>query len=182
MHRQVCDEIQGRKPLFLRPLPAGAVDDLVPGRIVREPFERYQTLHKIPDHSLYCLPVIRFYRLASVKAWKNVDGLKASGWQLIWLGADSGNDFIREEILGKTVDNETLVEKCRYLHRIGIRTLITNMVGLPYETSEHFEDTIELNARIYGNRPTMSRTFGACPAIFVFDPFPGTPLWNECKE
>jgi anaerobic magnesium-protoporphyrin IX monomethyl ester cyclase len=111
-----------------------------------------------------------------------VQALAASGCECVWLGADSGNDHIRDEVLRKNVDNERLEAACAMLHDAGIRVLVTNMLGLPFETPAAFEDTVALNQRIYAGRPTVSRYFGSSPAVFVFDPFPGTPLWHTCRD
>jgi len=109
--------------------------------------------------------------------------LKKAGCDCIWIGADSGNDYIREEILKKNVDNEQLIQVCEYMQEIGIRPCLTNMIGLPHETPEHFQDTIKLNARIYGKKNlNISAGNGPLPKIFTFSPFPGTPLWNLCNE
>ena len=64
MHRQVRDEVQGRKGLFLRTFAAGPVDDFVAVRMIGEPLERYRALHKIPDHPLYGPAVIPACRQA----------------------------------------------------------------------------------------------------------------------
>ncbi|MCC6159273.1 MAG: B12-binding domain-containing radical SAM protein [Deltaproteobacteria bacterium] len=112
-----------------------------------------------------------------------MDALKASNCAVIWLGADSGNDYIRNEILKKGCSNERLIEVCDYLHEIGIRPHLTNMVGLPHETPEMHRETIELNRRVYSRRATVSPGTGPSPMIFVFSPFPGSSLWEmSAKE
>ncbi|MFP4474423.1 MAG: B12-binding domain-containing radical SAM protein [Desulfatibacillaceae bacterium] len=112
-----------------------------------------------------------------------LDALKNAGCQCIWIGADSGNDTIREKILHKNVSNRQLVEVCDYMQKIGIRPCLTNMIGLPYETPERFEDTIELNRRVYGKKDlNISAGNGPLPKLFTFSPFPGTPLWSLCEK
>lgn len=111
-----------------------------------------------------------------------IEAFTGAGCECIWFGADSGNDHIREDVLGKTVPNDRLIHVCDQLHRAGIRPLLTNMVGLPHERPSDFEDTVDLNRRIYRSGPSVSRTFGASPAVFTFNPFPGTPLFDECKQ
>ncbi len=111
-----------------------------------------------------------------------MDALKEAGCECIWLGADCGNDWLREEVLRKDIDNEVLIETALYLHKIGIKPLITNMIGLPYETPKMLMDTIELNRKIYGEFPSVSRFWGLCPAVFVFGPFPGSDLYEVCEK
>ncbi len=112
-----------------------------------------------------------------------MDALKSAGCDCIWIGADSGNDYIREKVLNKNVDNEALEEVCDYMQQIGIRPCLTNMIGLPYETPEQVMDTVRLNARIYGkSNLNISAGNGPLPKVFVFSPFPGTPLWHVCEK
>ncbi len=63
----------------------------------------------------------------------------------------------------------------------GIKAVISNIVGLPYETPELFAKTIEVNKRIHRKQVVFSPANGAAPKIWVFNPFPGTPLHDECK-
>ncbi len=111
-----------------------------------------------------------------------VRALADSRCSAVWLGADSGNEHIRTAVLGKTIDNATTIDACDRLFDAGIKPMLTNMVGLPHETPEQFDDTVALNRRVYGGRPTVTRAYGVSPAVFVFNPFPGTPLWDECLE
>jgi|GEM_PF-3045177 len=111
-----------------------------------------------------------------------VQGLKDSHCDCVWIGVDSGHYYINKKILEKNVENDLLVRKCRQLQGLGIKTLLTNMVGFPEETPEHFKATIEINKVIYKNNPTISRAFGPTPTIFIFCPFPGTKLWDKSKK
>jgi radical SAM superfamily enzyme YgiQ (UPF0313 family) len=111
-----------------------------------------------------------------------MDALKKANCQCIWIGIDSGNEYIRNKVLNKAISNNKILEVCKYLTSIGIKPMMTNMVGLPYETPEKFNDTVELNKKIYSAMAVVSAGTGSGPKIFVFSPFHGTPLYDVCKK
>jgi radical SAM superfamily enzyme YgiQ (UPF0313 family) len=111
-----------------------------------------------------------------------MDSLEAAGCKHVFLGLDSGNDHIRNEILNKQMTTERLIEVCDYLNTIGIKAVISNQVGLPFETPEQFQDTIEINRRIHRSQVVFSAVNGAAPKIWVFTPFPGTRLEKVCRD
>lgn len=111
-----------------------------------------------------------------------MDLLAAAGCKHIFLGLDSGNDYIRNEVLNKEQMNEDLFRVTDYMKSIGIRPMISNIVGLPYETPEMFRDTIEINKRIHRDMVVFSPTCGACPKIWVFTPWPGSDLYGLCEK
>jgi len=108
--------------------------------------------------------------------------LKQANCHCVWIGVDSGNKYIRNDVLNKKVTNKKILETCSKLQVSGIKTLMTNMIGLPFETKEAFNDTIELNKKIYSFTPCISQINGLGPKIFVFSPFRGTPLYDTCNE
>ncbi len=85
-------------------------------------------------------------------------------------------------MLRKSVGKQQLLDTCEVLWDVGIRPLLTNMIGLPHETPEMAMETVELNRRVYAGRPMVSRFWGAGPAVFAFGPFPGSPLHRLCQE
>ena len=113
---------------------------------------------------------------------QTMSSLKQARCHCVWIGVDSGNRYIRNELLKKDISNEKIVETCAYLQSLGIKALLTNMVGLPYETAEKFRETIELNKEIYSSRAIVSLGSGTGPKIFVFSPFPGTDVYGLCEK
>jgi radical SAM superfamily enzyme YgiQ (UPF0313 family) len=108
--------------------------------------------------------------------------LAEAGCKHIFIGLDSGNDFVRNEVLHKEQSNDDLFRVIATMRRLGIIPMISNIVGLPYETPEHFKDTIEINKRIHQDKVVFSPTCGACPKIWVFTPWPGSDLYKLCRE
>lgn len=109
-----------------------------------------------------------------------MDALKTAGCYSVFLGLDSGNDYIRNDVLHKRQDNRKLLQVAGYLKSVDIHPIISNIVGLPYETEQMHQDTIAINKEIYRDRVVFSPGFGAVPKIWVFDPWPGTELSKLC--
>jgi len=111
-----------------------------------------------------------------------LEALADGGCQHIFIGLDSGSDFIRNEVLHKEQENENLLPICEKMKALGITPMISNIVGLPYETPEMFKDTIAVNKLIHRDMVVFSPTCGACPKIWVFTPWPGSELYNLCER
>ncbi len=111
-----------------------------------------------------------------------VQGLRAGGCSCVWVGVDSGDDQLRMDQLDKSTTADQIVEACDRLHAAGIAVMTTNMVGLPNETPQRHSRTIEINRRIYRDNLPMTRSGGSGPMLFVFGPFPGTPMHDLCAE
>ena len=98
--------------------------------------------------------------------------LKASGCDLIRIGTESGNEIMRQTILNRKMSNEAIKNICNISNEIGLNTYSFNMIGLPYETEEMINDTIELNKEI-------NPTYGV---VSIFYPYPNTNAYEYCKK
>ncbi len=98
--------------------------------------------------------------------------LKAAGCFRVHMGIESADDTLRREVLGRDISSEEIEEAFAMLRRHGIRTVAFNMIGIPYETEETLEATIDLNRRI---RPDWL-------VVSIFSPFPGTRLAEVARE
>ena len=90
------------------------------------------------------------------------------GCKQVYLGIESGDEELRRRTLGRTMNNELLVQVHERLHAAGIRVFAYNMVGLPGETRAMALLTPKLNAQ--------TCTDDAC--ISVFSPYPSTVLYD----
>ena len=111
-----------------------------------------------------------------------VDALAGAGCRHVFVGLESGNDYIRNEVLKKGVSNEQVVRASEMLNSAGIKAVISCMIGLPHETPEAFQDTIDVCRRIHKNQIVFSSSYGSAPKILVFNPFPNTEMYKECKK
>lgn len=98
--------------------------------------------------------------------------LKNAGCEQIRIGIESGNELLRERVLNRKIKNEQIVDVFKLVHEIGIKTYAFNMVGLPFETPEMAEETIQLNEYISPDYTQVS----------IFYPYPGTELYDICKK
>jgi len=101
-----------------------------------------------------------------------VDLLGRSGCHGVQLGFESGSPRIRQEYLRKKWSNENALEVVNHFRKLGIKTLATNMVGLPGETMEDVVQTVLWNARI-------GFDYARCN---LFMPFPKLDLTKLAKE
>lgn len=101
-----------------------------------------------------------------------LESLKQAGCTQVSFGVESGNEWLREKVLNRKITNEQTIRAFETAHRLGMKTLAYNMIGLPYETPDMVRETIELNKRIAPDRVAVS----------FFYPYPLTELWNVCKK
>ena len=97
--------------------------------------------------------------------------LKRAGCTRVHMGVESGNEELRQRVLGRTVTNATILEAARRLRDAGMRIVVFVMLGIPGECEATYRDTVELLRRV---RPDW-----ILQSYFV--PLPGTPLGLELK-
>ena len=101
-----------------------------------------------------------------------VHALKEAGCYSIQFGIESGNDYVRRDIMHRKMSNKQIVKAFDIVHSYKIRTNAINIIGVPGETEEMIWDTIKLNRRI---KPYSS-------GVNIFYPYKGTKLGNKCFE
>jgi len=74
--------------------------------------------------------------------------LKESGCIQAWWSIESGNDYIREEILKRKMSREHILEAGRLLRKYKIPSRVANMIGLPGERWEEMLESVELNIKV----------------------------------
>lgn len=99
--------------------------------------------------------------------------LKKAGCVTLMMSVESGNDYIRNEVMRRNISREVLVGSFEMCHRHGINTMVSSIIGLPFETPEMIEDSIKT---IAGLRSIS--TYG----INTFYPYKGTVLRSLCEE
>ncbi len=98
--------------------------------------------------------------------------LRELGCYQIYFGVESGNEYIRNDVLRRHMSNAQIEQAFAYAHRAGMITTAYNMVGLPHENMVRALDTIKLNARIGADRMLNP----------IFCPYRGTELYNLAVE
>ena len=101
--------------------------------------------------------------------------MKKAGFRFLLFGLESANQNTLNKVnKGLTVDE--IVESCKLARRAGLYPHITIMFGYPWENYEDASKTLELGKWLLkkGFAYTMQATVVTC--------YPGTPLFEECKE
>ena len=92
-----------------------------------------------------------------------MDDLKGSGCKILKFGVESGSPEIRR-LIKRPASEGSIVGAFDRAHKRDIHTSAFLMIGLPTETNEQIDETMDLTARINPGRFRWS----------VFFPFPGT--------
>lgn len=101
-----------------------------------------------------------------------VRDLRDAGCCRISFGVESGNEYVRREIMQRKMSNKQILKAFNIVRKFGVRTNAINIIGVPGETEEMIWDTIKLNRRI---KPTVS-------GVNIFYPYKGTKLGDYCFE
>jgi radical SAM superfamily enzyme YgiQ (UPF0313 family) len=103
------------------------------------------------------------------------DLMAKAGFRFVLFGLESADQSTLNRIrkCGKARDIE---QSMRMAKKAGLEPHVTCMVGYPWETREQAQATINLTRRMFdeGSIDTLQAT--------VVIPYPGTPLFKECKE
>ncbi len=100
-----------------------------------------------------------------------LERMREAGCHMIRIGVESGSQELLDRVK-KGVRVEELRETFAWTHEVGIDTHAHMMLGMPGETPETIQRTLEFIDEI---RPTTV-TYG------ITTPYPGTPLYDELLE
>lgn len=98
--------------------------------------------------------------------------LKEAGCHRLNVGLESGNEFIRNEVLKRKISKEQYIKVFDLCKSADIETHTYNMIGIPFEDMTKILDTIKFNAML---RPKSMQ-------LSYFYPFPKTPLYELSKK
>ena len=84
----------------------------------------------------------------------------------MYVGIESGNERLRNEILGKRLSNDALYNSIGLLKKHKIKVLSGNILGFPGDNIETALETIKVNIDLNVDYPTFA----------FFTPYPGTRL------
>ena len=101
-----------------------------------------------------------------------IEALAAAGCWHVTYGVESGSERVRREVMQRPVGNDRLIDVFRRTREAGIFVTANYMMGVPGETRDDLEATLALHHALAPD------DFG----YFVFYPYPGTRLFQVCRE
>jgi anaerobic magnesium-protoporphyrin IX monomethyl ester cyclase len=98
--------------------------------------------------------------------------LASAGCEMVRIGVESGSERVRKKIMNRSIKEDEIVQSFAWAESAKIKTWSFNMVGLPGESAEDALDTYNLNRALFPDHMQVS----------VFNPYPGTKLFDLCKD
>lgn len=98
--------------------------------------------------------------------------LKRAGCERLDVGIESGNPYIRQEILERKINDDQIYKAFALADRYGIKLAAYNMIGIPLEDPAKILDTIKMNAKV---KPYAMHTA-------ICQPYPNTKIYELCKK
>lgn len=100
------------------------------------------------------------------------EALGKSGCSSAYFGIESGNDFLRNEVLRKNISKDQIINCSNLLKKNKIKTGTFNMLGLPGETIEQAFETVHINQELKNEFVWVS----------LVQPYPRTALAEYCMK
>ncbi|MFC1646140.1 B12-binding domain-containing radical SAM protein [Candidatus Omnitrophota bacterium] len=98
--------------------------------------------------------------------------MKRAGCTKLLFGIESGNERIRNQIIGKNITDEEIISATKICWQEGIEPDHYLMIGQPTETVKEIMDTVECSLRFNPN----------IIGIFITMPLPGSPLFDRAIQ
>ncbi len=102
---------------------------------------------------------------------KSIVAMKEAGCTTVYIGVESGNDEMLKKIK-KSQNIEAAIQAVDLYRKHNIQIFTFFMIGFPEETEETLADTVSAIKRIRADSVILS----------VFTPYPGSQLFEHCKE
>jgi len=96
--------------------------------------------------------------------------MKNAGCANICIGIESGNETVRNKIIGKGLSEEIIWNALRTCQKAGLPVVGFFILGIPGENENRFKDTLRM----------VNKLPFSMVATSFFTPFPGTRLYEEC--
>jgi anaerobic magnesium-protoporphyrin IX monomethyl ester cyclase len=103
---------------------------------------------------------------------ESIEMLAYAGCNEVRVGVEQGNEKLRRTVLKRKMTNQQIIKTFNCLKKVGINVFAYNMIGIPGETEDKIQDTINLNRKLDSDKMHVS----------IFRPYPGTELYDHCVE
>ena len=98
--------------------------------------------------------------------------MEKANFSFLNIGVESGSERVRREILNRRYSNDDVIETVRLARKHDMKLGFYNMIGLPGETLDDFQQTVRINRLC---QPDWH-------SAYIFFPYPGTALHSVCRE
>jgi radical SAM superfamily enzyme YgiQ (UPF0313 family) len=100
--------------------------------------------------------------------------MKKANFRLLLFGLESANQKTLDR-LQKDIKVDSIIEECKQARRAGLYPHITIMFGYPWESYADAKKTIQLGSYL------LKKGYAYTVQATVVIPYPGSPLFQECK-
>jgi anaerobic magnesium-protoporphyrin IX monomethyl ester cyclase len=101
--------------------------------------------------------------------------MKKTGCQSVFVGIESGDQYVLDSIIGKSLKLENVIEFAKMCKKIGLKTGAFYIIGFPGETKETMRNTLKFALM-------LKRKYDVGMHLLFATPSYGTRLYEECKK
>ena len=101
--------------------------------------------------------------------------MKKIGCQSVFVGVESGDQYVLDNIIGKSLRLKNVVKFAKTCKKIGLRTGAFYIIGFPGETKENMKNTVDFALM-------LKRKYDVGMHLLFATPSYGTRLYEECKK
>lgn len=101
--------------------------------------------------------------------------MRKAGFRFLLFGLESANQKTLDRI-NKGLKVDMIIQSCKDARAAGLYPHITLMFGYPWESCQDAKKTLELGKRL------LKKDYAYTMQATMVIPYPGTPLFKECKE
>jgi anaerobic magnesium-protoporphyrin IX monomethyl ester cyclase len=100
--------------------------------------------------------------------------MKKSGCQSVFVGIESGDQYVLDNIIGKSLKLKNVIKFAEMCKKIGLKTGAFYVIGFPGETKESMKNTVNFALM-------LKRKYDVGMHLMFATPSYGTRLYEECK-
>jgi magnesium-protoporphyrin IX monomethyl ester (oxidative) cyclase len=101
--------------------------------------------------------------------------MKRSGCQSVFIGIESGDQFVLDKIIGKSLRLKDVMRVVKTCKKIGLKTGAFYIIGFPGEKKENMATTVDFAL-------ALRKEFDVGMHLFIATPSVGTRLYEESKQ